>query len=124
MNNTVDVPIARNRFTIHAEHPAYARKIIRSTLSGANGDAVEVAVLLTSELVAEVMTHPGANPQLLIDTMEEHLHVEVRDFDKHSQNVDRLALRGWMLFIMKALASSWGIESRGEYQVVWFELLL
>jgi hypothetical protein len=122
MNSTVGVPNVRNRFTIHAEDPTYARKIMRSTLSGAKSGVVEDAALLTSELVAHAMMDPGANPQLFIDTMQEHMHVEVRGFDITSRNVDQVRLRGWLLVMMNALAYSWGIESRSDCQVVWFDL--
>jgi hypothetical protein len=118
----VKVPVFDSRFTIHAEHPAYAGKIIRSTLSGANSDVVEDAALLTSALVADAMMHPGADPQLFIDTREGHIYVEVRDSDVKPQQVDRMRLRGWVLLILNALACSWGIESRSDGRVIWFDL--
>jgi len=110
------------RFTIHAGHPAYARKIMRSTLSGTDSDVVEDAALLTSELVAGAMMRPGADPQLFIDARDGHIYVEVRDSDITSRDVDRVRLSEWVLLIMNALASSWGIESRGDDRVVWFDL--
>jgi hypothetical protein len=91
-----------NRFTIHAEHPAYARKIMRSTLSGADSDVVEDAALLTSELVADAMMRPDADPQLFIDTRDGHICVEVRDSGFKSQCVDRVRLREWVLLLMNA----------------------
>ena len=111
-----------SRFTIHAEHPAYARKIIRSTLSGARIDIVENAVLLTSELVAHAMNSPDSDPQLFIDTRRGHIYIEVRDSGFTSPHVDRLSLREWVLLTLNALASTWGIESRRDGRVVWFDL--
>ena len=110
------------RFTIHAEHPAYARKIMRSTLSGTDDDVVEDAALLTSELVADAMIRPDADPQLFIDARNGHIYVEVRDSGFASRHVDRVRLREWVLLMMNALASSWGIESRSDGRVVWFDL--
>ncbi len=124
VNSTVDVPIVRNRFTIHAEHPAYAGKIMRSTLRGANSHVVETGALLTSELVGEAMLHSAADPELFIDTMEDHIRVEVRGFDKPCGDVDRVGMRECVLLMMNALASSWGIESRGDFRIVWFDLSL
>jgi hypothetical protein len=110
------------RFTIHAEHPAYARKIMRSTLSGSDDDVVEDAALLTSELVADAMMRPDTDPQLLIDTRDGHIYVEVCDSGFTSQHVERVRLSEWVLLMMNALASSWGIESRSDGRVVWFDL--
>ena len=124
VNAPLDAPIVRNRFSIHAEHPAYAGTIMRSTLRGANSNVVENGALLTSELVAEAMLHLAADPELFIDTMEGHIRVEVRGFDRPCEDVDRVRLRECVLLMMNALASSWGIESRGDSQIVWFELSL
>ncbi len=112
------------RFTIHAEHPAYAGQIIRSTLNGAHGDVVDDAALLTSELVAHAMMHSGAEPQLFIDTREGHIYVEVRDAEVKPRQLDRVRLHGWVLLILNALACSWGAESRSDGRVIWFDLLL
>jgi hypothetical protein len=95
---------------------------MRSTLSGAKSGVVEDAALLTSELVADAMLHPGSDPQLSIDTMENRIRVEVLDFDLTSRDIDRVRLRGWVLLMMNALATSWGIESRSDCRVVWFDL--
>jgi hypothetical protein len=122
VDGTVDMPIVRNRFSIHAEHPEYASKIMRSTLSGANGNVVEDAAHLTSELVAEAMLHRCANPELYVDTMEDHIHVEVRDFDMISEDVDRVKLRASLLLMMNALTASWGVKPRDNCGVVWFDL--
>jgi len=113
-----------SRFTIHAEHPAYAGKIIRSALRGAESDVVEDAVLLTSELVAHAMLHSGADPQLFVDTRQGHIYVEVRDAEVTPPQVDRVGLQGWVLLIVNALACSWGTESRRDGRVIWFDLLL
>jgi hypothetical protein len=120
----VEAPIFDSQFTIHAEHPAYARKIIRATLSGAHSDVVEDAALLTSELVADAMMRPDADPELFINAGDGHIYVEVRASDFTSQHRDRVRLSEWVLLIMNALASSWGIESRGGGRVVWFDLSL
>jgi hypothetical protein len=122
MSHAVDLPSVRNRFTIHAEHPAYAGQILRSTLSGAKGEVVEDAALLASELVADAMLYRDANPELLIDTTKDRVHVEVRDFDEPLPDVDWVKLRPPVLLMMNSLAASWGMEPRGDYRVVWFDL--
>jgi hypothetical protein len=124
MSSAPEVPSIRNCFTIHAEHPDYAGKIMRSTLSGAKSELVEDAALLTSELVADVMLHPEANPELLIDTTRDPVHVEVRDFDVTPPDVDQVKLQAPVLRMMNSLTVSWGTEPRGDYRVVWFDLAL
>ena len=89
------MPIVGSRFTIHAEHPAYAGKIVRTTLLGANNEAVDRAALLTSELVADAMIDADADPQLFIDTREGHIYVEVRAIDSLRRRVEPLRTRGW-----------------------------
>jgi hypothetical protein len=124
ITSTVPAPVLDSRFTIHAEHPAYAAKIIRSILTGADRDVVEDAALLTSELVAQAMLHAGTDPQLFVDTREGHLYVEVRDADAGTRPLDRVRLHGWALLLLHALARSWGAESRSDGRVVWFDLSL
>jgi hypothetical protein len=115
-----------SRFTIHAEDPAYARQIVRSTLRGANSDAVETAALLTSELVTDAMVHSITDPQLFLDAREGHVYVEVRDSDARVAltplHIEPWGPHGWALDMMNALASSWGIECLGEGKAIWFDL--
>jgi hypothetical protein len=117
-----DVPIVGSRFTIRAEHPAYAGKIVRTTLRGANNEAVDRAALLTSELVADAMIDADADPQLFIDTREGHIYVEVRATDSLRRRVEPLRTRGWTLTLLDTSVSSWGIESRSDCRAVWFAL--
>ncbi len=113
-----------SRFTIRAEHPAYARQIVRSTLSGAHDDAVETAALLTSELVTNAMVLAKVDPELFLDTREGHIHVEVREsvgnseLDTHKEWTPT----GWGLDMINALANSWGVESHEHGEAVWFDL--
>jgi hypothetical protein len=111
-------------FTIRAEHPAYARRIVRSTLSGAHGDAVEAAALLTSELVTNAMVLAKADPELFLDTRQGHIYVEVRESVDNSAHDPReeWTPTGWGLDMINALASSWGVESHHDGETVWFAL--
>jgi hypothetical protein len=118
-----------SRFTVRAEDPAYARQIVRSVLVDADRDAVETAALLTSELVTNAMVLASADPQLFLDTREGHIFVEVRDFVelRDTGPVLRLSCQEWAprglgLDMINALATSWGSESRGDGQAVWFDL--
>jgi hypothetical protein len=107
-----------NRFTIHAEHPAYAAKIVRSTLNGAKSEAVECVALLTLELVTDAMTDVESNPQLFVDVRAGCVYVEVRSTPSVDQDFKPLRLRQWTLAQLGAVTSCWGNDS----QAVWFSL--
>jgi anti-sigma regulatory factor (Ser/Thr protein kinase) len=115
-----------SRFTIRAEHPAYAGQIVRSTLIGVHDEAAEVAALLTSELVTKAMVHAQAEPQLFVDTRQGYIYVEVRD--PHADPTSpRRAVEPWVphgrgMTMMNALATSWGVESRDDCDAIWFDL--
>jgi hypothetical protein len=114
-----------SRFTIRAEGAAYARQIVRSALSGAPGDAVETAALLTSVLVTNAMVFAHADPELFLDTREGHIYVEVRDAKADSaldESSEEWTPRGWGLDMINALATTWGNESRVDCDAVWFDL--
>ena len=101
-------------FTIRAEGPAYAGKIVRSALTDANGEAADSAALLASELVADAMIDVDADPQLFIDSREGHIYVEVRAVESRTRQRTSA--------LLNAIASSWGIDSRKEGGAVWFAL--
>lgn len=112
-----------SRFTIRAETPAYAGAIVRSTLSGADNKAMEDAALLTSEVVADAMTHPEADPELFLDVREGHIYVEVRDAEMHHRDAKAMEPHDSALTLLKTVASSWGTESGGSSRAVWFDLI-
>ena len=117
-----------SRFTIRAEHPAYARQIVRSTLTGVQDDAVEAAALLTSELVTNAMVLAKADPQLFVDARHGYIYVEVRDAHARARATTALLdgepwqPQGWGMAMMDALATSWGVESGDDCDAVWFDL--
>jgi anti-sigma regulatory factor (Ser/Thr protein kinase) len=120
-----------NRFTVRAEDPACARRIVRRTLtaeSNVNADAVETAVLLTSELVTNAIVHGSEDPTLLLDVSDDRIHIEVVDCEPTVElvprTIDVMRQRGRGLAIVDALASTWGVEPRLLGKAVWFELHL
>jgi anti-sigma regulatory factor (Ser/Thr protein kinase) len=120
-----------NRFTVRAEDPACARRIVRRTLtaeSNVNADAVETAVLLTSELVTNAIVHGSEDPTLLLDVSDDRIHIEVVDCEPTVElvprTIDVMRPRGRGLAIVDALASTWGVEPRLLGKAVWFELHL
>lgn len=118
---TVTAPLAP---TVGAA--AAARGVVRDLLRGAgHTDLVEVACLLTSELVANAVTHSGAPVELVVDLDELRLVVEVvdgtgdlpepcdaRPHDEHGRG----------LAMVSSLADEWGVEPTPEGKSVWFSI--
>lgn len=106
-----------------------ARRAVAQTLRKwqVDGDPADIAILLTSELVTNAITH-GQGPITVSLRMGEHaeLRIEVTDADpgplrpRHA-SLDDAGGRG--LYLVDALADSWGAEHRDEGgKRVWFEL--
>jgi anti-sigma regulatory factor (Ser/Thr protein kinase) len=108
-----------------------ARRIVESVLSGWAEEAqVQVAVLLTSEVVTNAVVH--ASPYaadgrvgLVVDGDEGLARVEVTDGYRglpvaRAGRVGRVSGRGIML--LDLLATRWGVTPGGEGKTVWFEI--
>lgn len=108
-----------------------ARRIVESVLSGWGEEAlVQVAVLLTSEVVTNAVLH--ASPYaadgrvgLVVDGDEGLARVEVTDgFGglpvAQGGRVGRASGRG--IILLDLLATRWGVTPGGEGKTVWFEV--
>src|SRR4051812_12464341 len=90
-------------------------------------DPDQIAVLLTSEVVANAVVHAATRLALDVfwDSEAETLRIEVRDGDdrpprNRHPSIDAVGGRGIML--VESLARRWGSEPDGHGKVVWFEL--
>jgi anti-sigma regulatory factor (Ser/Thr protein kinase) len=72
---------ARCISAVYAESPAYARAHIRSVLAGASAETVEVAALLTSELVTNAIVHGSGDAAVIVVADNGRLRIEVHDGD-------------------------------------------
>jgi anti-sigma regulatory factor (Ser/Thr protein kinase) len=99
---------------------------VREALVGADPDRVEVAELLTTELVSNAIVHGVEWIDLLVDLQADCLRVEVRDseptVDIQPLHVGPASPRGRGLAIVEGLASSWGVRRDGSGKAVWFTL--
>ena len=107
---------------------ADARDVVRAHPLDQPTDTVEIAALLTDELIANAMEHGVGNPTLAVNVTGSQLVVRVRDDDR-TVNLAPLPMeptraRGRGLAIVNALASAWGVEPQRYGKVVWFELNL
>ncbi|MEU3462084.1 ATP-binding protein [Streptomyces sp. NPDC006733] len=108
---------------------ADTRRLLREQLRQWGVPAlVDIAELLTSELVTNALQHTGEGAVLtatLSGGPAHRLRVEVHD---HTARRPRLhpagddATSGRGLLLVQALANSWGVRSQGTGKVVWFEL--
>ena len=108
--------------------PILARAAVAAIGSGLPGSVVSDAELLTSEVVSNAVKHADLDPSqeiVLRVVMDERLRIEVADpgppfeADLRRQSSDT---SGWGLFLIEAIAMSWGVESEGVGKKVWFEL--
>jgi hypothetical protein len=105
-----------------------ARDLVRDRLRDQPSEIVEIATLLTNELVSNAMEHGSGQPRLAVNLGRSQLHVRVHDEDP---TVDLVPLaieptsqRGRGLAIVDALATAWGVEPHWDGKAVWFSLNL
>jgi len=103
----------------------HARRAVAEACRGMARDLVEIAQLLTSELVTNAIQHGVGAISIEVARSPKTLRVSVDD-ESHdrprrtSASVDELRGRGLML--VEALSSRWGVVARENGKRVWFEL--
>jgi anti-sigma regulatory factor (Ser/Thr protein kinase) len=101
-----------------------ARNFVGATLDRwGRGDLVEVAVLLTSELVTNAIVHAGSDLVVSVRRGGDRARVAVHDQEITPPRRREPGLDGGRgLALVEALAGSWGTFPHGEGKAVWFEL--
>jgi anti-sigma regulatory factor (Ser/Thr protein kinase) len=92
---------------------------------GIDGDALDTAVLLTSEVVTNAHLHGRSAARLAVTTSDDGLLVEVGDDNSRLPEIvaqDHDALNGRGLAIVGMLAADWGAHEDDWGKVVWFEV--
>lgn len=110
--------------------PAMARHLIAAACRGRPQQAVDIALILTSELVTNAVRHGSEPISLGISLAHGVLHVNVYDGSRAAPRPapdgqpDSENGRG--LLIVSELASDWGARSRAGSpgKIVWFDLRL
>ncbi|MGI5155960.1 ATP-binding protein [Microbispora sp. CA-102843] len=121
----------RASWTLPAEasSTSRARRLVRAALRDwagiAYGEVPEVAELLVSELVANVLRHGRGEPVLTLLLRDGVLRCEVEDEARvpvraRDRSPDDEGGRG--LLIVESLSSSWGVRPTSRGKAVWFEL--
>lgn len=108
-----------------------ARRFVGSRLKGwGMPGAVDIAILLTSEVVTNAVVHAGPHSEedevvIGVDRSVGRVRVEVTDGHQGTPvrgdgAVDRESGRG--LLLLDALSSAWGVTRCDAGKVVWFEV--
>ncbi|MCQ0024811.1 SpoIIE family protein phosphatase [Streptomyces somaliensis DSM 40738] len=127
------VPPRRTALAVAQAEPeriSTARRQVRELLHDwADGEQVDSAALMVSEMVTNVLLHTDGDARLVAEVRGEHgrrrLRVEVADSSDelpHRRRPGEMASSGRGLMLMEGLADAWGVDPRGEGKSIWFEL--
>jgi anti-sigma regulatory factor (Ser/Thr protein kinase) len=86
---------------------------------------VEIAELLTSEVVTNAVVHGGSAVRVEVETVDGRTRISVCDNDPgqpelRSPGLDDESGRGMRL--VDSLARRWGVQPAGSGKCVWFEV--
>jgi anti-sigma regulatory factor (Ser/Thr protein kinase) len=90
-----------------------------------SADLAEIAVLLTSELVTNVIVHARTTLRLDLDVEDSNVRVAVADDVVRSPALRRThdaRLTGRGINLVEALSTQWGVDPTPPGKTVWFEL--
>jgi len=106
-----------------------ARRAVRAALGREVGaQIVDDAVLCTSEIVTNAVTHTarGCDLHMSFDPSSGVVRVEVSDHSPHQRlfamPVDAKRIGGRGLHIVSQASTRWGTDASSDGKVVWFEL--
>jgi anti-sigma regulatory factor (Ser/Thr protein kinase) len=125
--------IRRLVLTVHQAEPAHiadARHQLAELLHDwPDRDQVDGAVLMTSEMLTNVLVHTDSDAQLTAEITGPPagrlLRVEVADTSDdlpRRREPGETASSGRGLVLMEELADAWGVDPRGDGKATWYEL--
>lgn len=115
-----------NRLPRHLTSASLARKLVAGALAGFPIDTIEVAQLLTSEVVTNAVLHTGEGLVLQVDVARRGLRITVEDTSSDvpcRRDAGDEAVDGRGVALVARLSSSWGCDLLPTGKRVWFELL-
>jgi two-component sensor histidine kinase len=103
----------------------HARRAVAEACRGMARDVIEIAQLLTSELVTNALQHGAGSISVEVARSRNLLRVSVDD--ESSDRPRRTSggaedVRGRGLMLVEALSARWGVIARDRGKRVWFEL--
>jgi anti-sigma regulatory factor (Ser/Thr protein kinase) len=102
-----------------------ARAHVAQALIGVSPASLDVALLLTSELVTNAVRHGAGPVRLRLAWDDRGVRVEVADSSLERpilRPIDREAPNGRGLLLVDAMSSGWGVETADDGKTVWFDL--
>jgi anti-sigma regulatory factor (Ser/Thr protein kinase) len=109
--------------------PTLARAALATLGSDVPGPVISDVQLLTTEVVSNAVRHASLMPSqeiVLRVVINGSIRVEVLDegppFQAGPRGTDGPGQNGWGLFLLDALATSWGVDQEGIGKKVWFEV--
>ncbi|MET9777732.1 SpoIIE family protein phosphatase [Streptomyces sp. NPDC006367] len=126
-------PVRRTMLTVAQAEPeriATARQLLRDLLHDwPDEEQRDAAVLLLSEMLANVLVHTDADALLVAEVAgepgERRIRVEVTDNGDdlpHKRRPGEMASSGRGLMLVELLADAWGVAPRGKGKSIWYEL--
>jgi anti-sigma regulatory factor (Ser/Thr protein kinase) len=107
---------------------AAARAFTAETLGDWGCDRIlDVAQLLVSELVTNVVLHAGTDALVELSLDEELLRIEVSDGSRRSpvqRTGHHSSVGGRGIPIVEVVGDNWGVNERADGKTVWTELYL
>lgn len=116
----------RSEFDRDPRSSSHARRFVAAALERWDcEEALDVVLLLLTELVTNAVVHAGARPNVAVILLPHALRVEVADSDPSGpkQRVagdDEESGRG--LLLLDELSTRWGVDTTDEGKTVWFEV--
>ena len=108
-----------------AECAHEARRLVAEACRELARDLVEIARLLTSELVTNAFAHGAGTIEVEIHRTVNRVRISVGDDASrrpHLTRADPQAPSGRGLMLVESFAARWGVSPRGSGKTVWFEL--
>ena len=126
-------PVRRTVLTVpqaeHARVSAVRGQLKQLMHDWTDGEQVDAAILMLSEMVTNVLLHTDGDALLVAELIgsrgTRRLRVDVADPSDelpHRRQPGEMASSGRGLMMMELLAHAWGVDPRGEGKCIWFEL--
>jgi anti-sigma regulatory factor (Ser/Thr protein kinase) len=108
-----------------AESAGEARSTITAACQGLARDVVDIAQLLTSELITNAITYGSGTIYVEVTRSAKRLRISVDDEGPELPRYPRPGVMGPTgrgLMLVEYLAAGWGVTTRAVGKRVWFEL--
>jgi anti-sigma regulatory factor (Ser/Thr protein kinase) len=118
------VPVIRRRaLPSHPRAATLARSLVAADCLHQPQQAIEAALLLTSELVGNAVRHGSPQIALSVDCADERIHVEVEDQGEtfpRQRTPHHMSEGGRGLMLVQAYSNNWGVRRLDKGKSVWF----